>query len=128
MANKYRGEVEFTDSEGTKYVLRLGTNEYLRVQKEAEKVAGLEWQRFMLHQGLICGASTAGCESQKDLTLEQVGELIDDIGSLKADDLISLTRYGKNSLDAAKEYKKRREAEEQAGSANPPATPPSSSS
>lgn len=118
MANKYRGFVEFTDSEGTKYVLRLGTNEYLAVEDEASKLDGRRWQRFMFHLALIHGD-----EAQKALTLEEAGEILDDIGYLKADELLNQTRFGKNAKEAVEEGKKKRDAEEKAtGSANPPVT------
>ncbi len=102
MPTKYRGDVEFTDSEGTPYVLRLSTYQYVSIQPQAEKLEGRGWQLFILHQALVNGA-----EAQKKLTREQAGEILDDIGYLKADELISATRFGVNSKQAADDVKKR---------------------
>lgn len=123
MANKYRGEVEFQDSEGTTYVLRLGVNEYLDVEKEAEQLAGRRWQRFMFHQALIHGA-----ESQRNLTLEDAGELMNDIGYVRCDQLLSETRFGKNSAEVAKEVQRQIDEAKQKEKASAPADPPSAAS
>jgi hypothetical protein len=105
MPTKYQGDVEFTDSDGTPYVLRLSTFQYVSIQAQAEKLDGRAWQLFILHQALINGA-----EAQKKLTREQAGDLLDDIGYLKADELISATRFGVNSKQAADDLKKKHEA------------------
>lgn len=111
MANKYRGFVEFDDPEdGQKYVLRLGTHQYLAVQAEADKLEGRAWQRFMFHQALIHGT-----ENQREMTLEDATEIVDDLGYLRVDELLNETRFGKNAKAAADEMKRRREeAERQA--------------
>ena len=105
MATKYKGEVEFQDSEGKTYVLRLSTYQYVSIQAQAEKLDGRAWQLFILHQALVNGA-----ESQKKLTREEAGEILDDLGYLKADDLISATKFGVNSKQALEESKRRAEA------------------
>ena len=105
MANTYRGEVEFQDSEGKTYVLRLGTNQYISVQSTLEKLEGVTWQRFLFHTAL-----TNGSETQKAITLEEAGDLIDDLGLDKVNDLIQSTRWGVMSEEA----RKKREAESKA--------------
>ncbi len=102
MATKYKGEVEFTDSEGQTFVLRLSTFQYVSIQAQAEKLEGRAWQLFMLHQALVNGA-----ESQHKMTREEAGEILDDIGYLKADDLISATKFGVNSKQASDEIKRK---------------------
>jgi hypothetical protein len=103
MATKYKGEVEFQDSEGQTFVLRLSTFQYVSIQQQAEKLDGRGWQLFILHQALMNGA-----ESQKKMTKEEAGEILDDIGYLKADELISATKFGLNSKQAADEVTRRR--------------------
>ena len=119
MANKYRGEVEFQDSDGKSYVLRLGTNQYITIQKALEKLDGVEWQRCILRAALINGA-----ETQKDLTLEEVGDLIDDLGVSRVDELIQQTRWGVMSTEALEKRKAKldEEAKKKAaeGNGNPP--------
>ncbi len=103
MATKYKGEVEFQDSEGQTFVLRLSTFQYVTIQPQAEKLDGRAWQLFILHQALVNGA-----DAQKKMTKEEAGEILDDIGYLKADELISATKFGLNSKQAADEVTRRR--------------------
>lgn len=105
MATKYRGEVEFQDSSGQTFVLRLSTYQYVNVQSQADKLAGRAWQLFMFHQALVNGA-----DAQKKMTREEAGEILDDIGYLKADDLISATKFGANAKQVAEEVKRRQAA------------------
>jgi len=95
VANRYRGDVEFeipiSDSEQKTYVLRLGVNQYLAAQKELETLDGRAFQRRLLHLALVHGA-----ESQKDLTLEDAGDLLDDLGFVRANELINQTKFGRN--------------------------------
>ncbi len=86
-----KGEVRFHDSDGTEYVLRFGTNDYIAVQKEAEALSGREFQRFLFHRALLCGS-----EAQKDLTLDDAGDIIDDICLSTATELFDQTRFGRN--------------------------------
>ncbi len=105
MANKYRGEVEFEDSTGQKFVLRLGTNEFISAQKELDKVDGRAYQRALFHLALIHGA-----ESQKDMTVEDVGELLDDVGFVRFNELYGKTKFGSNVEQANQFEKRHREA------------------
>lgn len=90
MANKYRGEVEFTnEADGKTYVLRLGTNEWISIAGAAAKLDGMEWTRLVFRAALIHGK-----EDQAEMSLEDVGELMDEIGHVKVDELIKQTRWG----------------------------------
>ncbi len=106
---KSKGDVRFTDSDGTEYVLRFGTNDYIRVQKQAEELAGREFQRFLFHQALLCGA-----ESQKDLTLEDAGDIIDDICLSTATELFDQTRFGRNVKQTSEKAEAARKAKAEA--------------
>jgi len=105
VSNKYRGEVEFTDSEGTKFVLRLGTNQYLSAEKELAALDGRAFQRRLFHLALVNG----GPEHQKKMTLEDAGELLDDLGFIKANELINETKFGSNVRAAEAAAKKIRD-------------------
>lgn len=111
MANKYRGDVEFTDSDGKSYVLRMGLNQYIETKKKLVGLETDEWLRTYFHAALVHGA-----ESQKELTIEQAGEIIDDIGLKRADDLIKETKYAKDS-DQAIQIERGRRAEAEAEAA-----------
>ncbi len=101
MANKYRGEVEFEDSTGQKFVLRLGVNQFIDAQKEIDVLEGRAYQRALFHLALIHGA-----ESQKDMTVEDVGELLDDIGFVEFNRLYGKTKFGSN-VEQANQFDKR---------------------
>lgn len=85
MANKYRGEVPFT-ADGKDYIFRLGTNEMvklekmLRVENALEEFGkgklGLSGLRTMTYVGLS--------RHHPDLTEEEAGDIIDEIGGFEA--------------------------------------------
>lgn len=109
MANKYRGFVEFADSDGQKYVLRFGTNEFVANQAELLKLDGREYQRFFLHKALVYGGKADGYEAQESMTLEDAGDLLDDIGYIRANELIEQTKFGINGKAAMERDRKARE-------------------
>jgi hypothetical protein len=92
-ANLYRGEVEFTtpasgDIPGKTYILRFGVNAFIAVQKELNELKGVEHLRRLLL------AALTNVESQKDLTIEDAGDIIDDIGIDEVNALIAKTKWG----------------------------------
>lgn len=123
MANKYRGEVEFTNpaEDGKTYVLRLGTNEFIQIQSELAKLDGVEWQRAIFHHALVKARP-----EQAEMTVEDAGELIDDIGHEQTDALIKQTRWGVMTTDALAKAEaaalKRKQEDAQKNGANPPET------
>jgi hypothetical protein len=92
-----RGRVEFQDSDGTTYYLRLGTNEYCSIESELVKSRGFQYSRLLFRTALINGDP-----SQKDLTLEDAGALMDELGPTRTGQLMDTTTFSKN-LTAAKE-------------------------
>lgn len=104
MAIKYKGEVPFTDTEGREFVLRLGMNEFVTAQKELDALDGREYQRAMFHLALLHGA-----ESQRELTIEDAGEIIDDLGFIRTNELIAKTKFGHNVDEATKQDKRQRD-------------------
>jgi hypothetical protein len=86
-----RGRVEFTDSEGNPYFIKLGVNEYCGVQDELVKARGFNYSRVLFHAALV-----AGDPSQKDLTIEDAGVLMDDISPARVGELMDQTVFSKN--------------------------------
>lgn len=128
MANKYRGEVEFEDSEGTKYVLRLGMNDYIKHRATLDKLTGVEHLRATFHAALVPQ------EARQNLTIDQVGDLLDDIGYERGRDLIVQTKYGGEAKRAAEKTKaeleallKKAEAAEDKAPGPAPVNPPPAS-
>jgi len=104
MAIKYKGEVEFADSTGQKFVLRLGMNQFVAASKDLDALEGRAYQRAMFHLALINGA-----DSQKDFTEEDAGEIIDDLGFVRANELIAKTKFGHNVDEASKSDERQRQ-------------------
>ncbi len=115
MANKYKGEVPFTDSTGQEYVLRLGTFQWLSHQDELQALLaqgkGRDYQCQLFHLALVSGS-----EAQKDLTYEDAVEIVDDLGYDRANELIEQTKFYKNvtATREAERVKKRAAAAEAA--------------
>ncbi len=109
MASKYKGEVEFQDSTGATFVLRLGTYQWMtnndRLQKMLDAGKGRDYQCNLFHIALVNGS-----ESQKKLTLEDAVELLDDIGYVRANELIEQTKFGRNVNEAQEHDKKEKQA------------------
>ncbi len=115
MANKYKGEVPFEDSTGEKYVLRLGTFQWLSHQDDLQallaKGKGRDYQCQLFHLALVNGA-----DSQKDITYED--EIVDDLGYDRANELIEQTKFYKNvTATREAEAKKKRAAAAEAAAA-----------
>ncbi len=91
MAIKYKGEVEFQDSTGRTFVLRLGQFQFL---SNKQRLAGLEPQEYQTH--ILQIALVAGAESQQDFTFEDAAEIIDDLGYKRINDLIKQTKFYRN--------------------------------
>lgn len=89
MAKKYKGEVEFQDSEGKSYVLRLGTFEYCEIEEKLATMNGRKWQLHIFHAALVNGS-----EAQQKMTLRDAAEIIDDLGAKRVNELIEETRFG----------------------------------
>ena len=88
MANKYRGEVEFS-ANGSTYTFRLGTNELCRLEAELgadpfEKIA--EGKASLGHLRTITLAGLG--RHHPKLTADDVGDLIDEVGYKALGDLI----------------------------------------
>jgi hypothetical protein len=103
MAIKYKGEVSFTDSEGREFTLRLGMNQFVAAQKDLDALDGRSYQRAMFHLALVHGADT-----QKDLTLDDAGEIIDDLGFVRTNELLTKTKFGHNVDEATKNEERQR--------------------
>ncbi len=96
MAIKYKGEVEFQDSTGQTFVLRLGQFQIVDNQKVLDQLKGQAHQTQVF---LI--ALRAGAESQKAFTTEDASEIIDDIGYTRLDELLRQTKFYHNVNEAA---------------------------
>ena len=105
MAIKYKGEVSFKDSEGRDFVLRLGMFQFVGAQKELDKLEGREYQLRYFHLALVNGDP-----SQKDFTLEDAAEIIDDIGFIRVVELMGQTKFGGNVKHAIETEQRQREA------------------
>lgn len=119
MANTTRGEVEFKDSDGKSYVLKLGANQMATHQDELDKLSGVKSLRRLLQIALTWK------DDQKSMTAEQVGDLIDDLGIDRMNELIEQTRWGAMAKEAG-EKAKAKDAKTAEGNGNPP-TPGASS-
>ncbi len=95
MARYQVPSLEFQDSTGQTFKFQITTNVYAASQKQLEQMSGTLRLQKTFHLGLINGS-----EDQKGLTLTDAGDILDDIGMVKANELIDQTRFGKNLSDA----------------------------
>lgn len=87
--------LEFQDSTGQTFFFQITTNTYAEAQKSLEAMTGTLRLRTLFRLGLINGS-----EDQKTLTLADAGDILDDLGIVKANELIGKTRFGKNLEEA----------------------------
>lgn len=109
MANRYKGEVTFKDSLQDEFVLRLGTFQWMEHQDRLNAFLsagkGRDYQTNLFHLALINGS-----EKQKDMTLEDAVEILDDLGYIRANELMQQTKFGKNTHDASETERREQEA------------------
>jgi hypothetical protein len=91
LARYQKTVVEFQDSTGESFSLSLSTNQFIEVQEQAAGQIGRKWQRFLFHQALRHGS-----EVQKDITVEDAGDIQDDIGFARCRELVDQTKFGRN--------------------------------
>lgn len=87
----HKGRVEFQDSDGQTYYLKMGTNAFVEIQDELAKQHGYGHTLVFFHQALV-----KGDVSQKDMTREEAGDLIDELGYVRVKELTDQTTFSKN--------------------------------
>lgn len=78
-----RGTVTVTDADGKTYTLRYGTNAIVKIQQALKKPLGQILKSLegdALDMEVVRTMVQMGIEGTADLTPEQVGDLIDDVG------------------------------------------------
>ncbi len=93
-ANLYRGEVEFTVpgqpgvTEDRTYLMRFGVNGFIAIQETLAPLKGVAHLRCLLH------AALTSIDAQKTMTLEDAGDILDDIGIDEGNALVAKTKWG----------------------------------
>lgn len=92
MANKRKGEVEIQDSDGKAYILKFGTSAICKIEDALNKNLGEILSELGGEKLRMSTIRTMVQMSLKDsdLTPDQVGDLIDDVGFQKITEAFSL--------------------------------------